>query len=45
MVGDTGAVIFIREYAGLGPGETNRKAGCGWGWFRGQEQVVERGGI
>jgi hypothetical protein len=27
MVGDVGAVIFIREYAGLGPGETNKKAG------------------
>ena len=26
MVGDAGAVIFIREYAGLEPGATNRKA-------------------
>ena len=31
MVGDSGAVIFIREYAGLGPGETNRKVGSGGG--------------
>jgi len=30
VVGDSGAVIFIREYAGLGPGETNRKAGSGF---------------
>ena len=29
MVGDAGAVIFIGEYAGLGPGGTNRKAGNG----------------
>ena len=45
MVVDAGAVIFIREYAGLGPGGTNRKAGSGWGRFRVQKQVVERGGI
>ena len=45
MVGDSGAVTFIREYAGLGPGETNRKAGSGWGRFRVQKQVVEGGGI
>ena len=45
MVGDAGAVIFIWECAGLGPGETNRKAGSGWGRFRVQKQVVEGGGI
>ena len=45
MVGDAGAVIFIREYAGLGHGATNRKAGSGWGRFRVQKQVVEEGGI
>ena len=41
MVGGTGAVILIREYAGLGPGGTNRKAGSGWGRFRMQKHVVE----
>jgi hypothetical protein len=41
VVGDAGAVIFIREYAGLEPGGTNRKAGSGWGRFRVQRQVVE----
>jgi hypothetical protein len=45
VVGDAGAVIFIWECAGLGPGETNRKAGSGWGRFRVQKQVVEGGGI
>ena len=34
-------MIFIREYAGLGPSGTNRKAGSGWGRFRVQKQVVE----
>ena len=45
MVADTGAVMFKRECAGLGPGGTNRKAGSGWGRFRVQKQVVEGGGI
>ena len=40
MVGDAGAVTFIREYAGLGPVGTNRKAGSGWGPYRVQKQVV-----
>ena len=40
MVGDSGAVIFIREYAGLGSGETNRKAGSGWGRFRVQKPAT-----
>ena len=37
--------IYMGVYAGLGPGETNRKAGSGWGRFRVQKQVVEGGGI
>jgi hypothetical protein len=41
VVGGAGAVVFIREHAGLEPGGTNRKAGSGWGRFRVQKQVVE----
>jgi hypothetical protein len=41
LVGGAGAVIFIREHAGLEPGGTNRKAGSGWRRFIVQKQVVD----